>query len=692
MKKKGRGMSLILIMMLVISAVPVSFAAAGSTRAAGEHEYDLAEITGSWKELTDYELNDYIGNNNDTDIYWFIMSLTEEERNLLRSKNTMLNNTISIDNEDGTFTKMPYYDWIMKNGDMASPMMLRQARGGTVSTFTAKSGHCFYRFVDNNSGYIVRYKVTFTLNSTANAESLYNNYTVGSVIFATGGENTNNTKLNKVTFEKQKKYMQKAATVYEELSDGTAGELRDGERIYPTAITPIFVLTVKVPKPMYTYGEWSANGFSMNGVTQTLAKGSRFNFREYNWQCTGESTFDNKVYHQEEVDTLTSCVNILSCGFTVENTGSLELAEGVPEVDTINVVYKHPILNVDFYANGGEVESTSYNKDAANPVSRSVIYNKIYNEDYGLPAVSSLGFKREGYKPVAGAEWKTYDGSKTWNESILTYRAKGLKDFDDGTFFKTQKRNMYVNWEPRVYKVTLDNQGAEHSGTEATWYRYNTYDEETLTDGTVQKNYFYTTAALTKALESGYKIVKPAKAGYTFKGYFTEKNGQGTRYVNAKGSFVNQLWKKIGPHTLYAYWEKSSPETGTLKIKRNLIKTDYYGSHGDATFVFKISADSGECYYRTISFTAADLSSAINGIVTKEAECTLPYGNYSVEAIPVSRYENLLTSISSGSKESAASAAFQLSDSCAEVTAIYDGGKMDWQRFSHNNLIVNSLE
>lgn len=688
MNRKRIWLVWVMIAAFALSVMPPSSISAETD---GKTDYDLSYISGKWECLSDEELNDYIGNNNDADLYMFIMSLTEKEREVLRSRDTMLNNTISVDNEDGTFTEMPYYDWIIKNGNPETPKKLRMTRSGTVSTFTAKSGYCFYRFVDSNSGYIVRYKVTFTLASTANAESLTNDYKVGSVIYAIGGENSNNTRLNKVTFEKQKKYMQKAATIHEELSDGSAGEMRDGEKIYPTAITPVFVLTVKVPKPMYTYGEWHTEGFKLDGAEQMMASGSRFNFREYNWQCTGDTTFDNKVYHQEEVNELTSCVNILSCGFTVENTGSLELAEGVPEVDTMNVVYKHPVLNIDYYVNGGEVESTEFNPSAVNPVRRSVVYNKVYSEDYGLPEVAALGFKKAGYKPSAGAEWKTYDGSRTWDETNLAYRAKGLMDFDDGTYFTTKLRAMYVNWEPNIYKVTLDNQGADSSGTEATWYRYNTYDTETLADGTVQKNYFYTTKALTTPLKDGYKIVKPVKEGYTFKGYFTEKNGQGSQYVNSAGSFINQLWKQIGPHTLYASWEKNAPQVGILKIKRNLIKSDYYSSHGDATFAFRIVSDDGNVYYRTISFGAGDLTSAKNGIVTLETECMLPYGNYFVEAMEVSRYENILTSISSGEITGDVKGEFQLSSSCTEVTAVYDGGKTDWQRFSHNDLAVNTL-
>ncbi len=677
-----------LIAAMIFSLTPAWIASADSDSGS---DYDLSKIEKSWKRLSDSELNDYIGNNNDTNLYEFIMGMSGSDRTLLRAKDTMLNNIISIDDGTGDPEKMPYYDWIIKNGAQVAPSMFRMARGGTVSTFTAKSGYCFYRFVDNNSGYVVRYKVTFTLDSTDNAESEYNNYTVGSVIYATGGENTNNTRLDQVTFEKQKTYMKKAATTHVELSDGTEGVMRNGERVYPTAITPVFVLTVKVPKPMYTYGEWNTENFSIDGAAQELAKGSRFNFSEYNWQCTGATTFDNKVYHTEQVDTLTSCVNILSCGFTVDNTGSLGLAEGVPEVDTINVVYKHPVLNIDFYVNGGEISKTEYNTEGESPLRRTVLYNKVYNSEFGLPEVGAFGYKRTGYTPVKGAEWKTYDGSKTWDESNTAYRAVGLMDFQDGTYFTSRLRSMYVNWDANVYKVTLDNQGADFSGTENTWYKYKTYGTETLTDGTVQKNYFYTTESLAIPLRDGYKIVLPTKEGHTFKGYFTQKNGMGTKYVDSTGCFINQLWKKVGPHTLYALWEENPPEIGTLVIRRTLAERDYYSSHGDATFVFKITSGAGGVYYRTISFTAADMSSARNGSVILQTECVLPYGTYTVESMEVSRYENRLVSMSSGSITSDDSGEFQLDRTCEDVVADYEGSKTDWQRFSHNDLVINSL-
>lgn len=688
MKNKKVILIWLIIATLLLSVVPISIVSAETDT---DPEYDLGKIKKTWQQLPDDELNDYIGNNNDTEIYDFIAGMSEAERQLLLSKETMLNNTIAVDKGNGEFDKMPYYDWIMKNGEAVAPMMFRQSRG-VASTFTAKSGYCFYRFVDNNSGYIVRYKVTFTLESTSNAESEYNNYTVASVIYATGGTNSNNTKLDEVTFAKQKTYMKKGATRHEALSDGSPGEMKNGEKVYPTAITPIFVLTVKVPKPINTYGEWQNSGFSMNGVEQTIAEGSRFTFREYNWQNTGESTFDNKVYHQREIDTLTSCVNILSCGFTVDNVNPLGLSEGVPEVDTINVVYKHPTLNVDYYVNGGKVSKTTNNSDGNNPVKRSVLYNKVYNSEFGLPTPRLIGFTREGYTPVVGKEWISNDGKTTWDEEKLTYRAIDILDYEDGTYFTSKSKNLYVNWEANVYKVTLDNQGADRSGTEQTWYKYNTYGTQTLTDGTVQKNYFYTTDALKTPLKDGYKIVVPEKEGYIFKGYYTLKNGQGKQYVNSEGSFINQLWKLVGPHTLYALWEEKPPEYGKLIIRRNLAKDDYYSVHGDATFLFRIKAATGETYYRSISFDEADLASAKNGIVTLETECILPHGNYTVEAMDVFRYQNRLTSISPGTITSSLKGDFQISGANLEVVAVYDGSKTDWQRFSHNDLIINRLQ
>ena len=108
---------------------------------------------------------------------------------------------------------------------------------------------------------------------------------------------------------------------------------------------------------------------------------------------------------------------------------------------------------------------------------------------------------------------------------------------------------LYAKWTPNIYKVTLDNQSATTAGTVAYWYKYNTV---------VNNVYYYTNSDCTAAL-TGSVITKPTKVGYTFGGYYTEKNGGGTQYVNADGLCVNNLYKTFTEDkTLYAKWTVST--------------------------------------------------------------------------------------------------------------------------------------
>ena len=95
-----------------------------------------------------------------------------------------------------------------------------------------------------------------------------------------------------------------------------------------------------------------------------------------------------------------------------------------------------------------------------------------------------------------------------------------------------------------VYKVTLDNCGATTAGTTAYWYQY-----KTVKNGV----YYYLNSACTTPMKN-YTLTVPAKTGYTFKGYYTGKNGTGTRYVDSNGKCINNLYRLSGNRTLYAYW------------------------------------------------------------------------------------------------------------------------------------------
>ncbi len=72
---------------------------------------------------------------------------------------------------------------------------------------------------------------------------------------------------------------------------------------------------------------------------------------------------------------------------------------------------------------------------------------------------------------------------------------------------------------------------------------------------------------------------RPARAGYTFGGYFTEKNGGGTEYYDGSGA-PQGIWKEPQPTTLYAKWTANKY---TVKFDGN---DKDGGSMSDQTFTY----------------------------------------------------------------------------------------------------------
>ena len=129
---------------------------------------------------------------------------------------------------------------------------------------------------------------------------------------------------------------------------------------------------------------------------------------------------------------------------------------------------------------------------------------------------------------------------------------------------KTSNATLYAQWTPNKYKVTLNNQSATNAGTEAVWYYYST--TKTVND---VLTYYYANEACTTPVANGYDITAPTRIGYNFQGYYTGTNGTGTQYINANGTFVNNIYLTVGDKTLYAYWTvkvtKTSNASGTYE-------------------------------------------------------------------------------------------------------------------------------
>ena len=174
-------------------------------------------------------------------------------------------------------------------------------------------------------------------------------------------------------------------------------------------------------------------------------------------------------------------------------------------------LYWNVFLTLNF--NGG----TSFNGSNG-----STIYNtyngKIYwsngNEMTIVPPVRT-GYTFQGYYTEAssGSQWFTSSGA------INTQKLN--KDYVKPT-------TLYAHWTANTYTVTLDAQNGSGEN-----------------DGTTK-----VTATYNSAMPS---ITIPSKKGYTFQGYYTSKNGGGTKYYNTNGTSA-RTWNKTSNTTLYAYW------------------------------------------------------------------------------------------------------------------------------------------
>lgn len=100
-----------------------------------------------------------------------------------------------------------------------------------------------------------------------------------------------------------------------------------------------------------------------------------------------------------------------------------------------------------------------------------------------------------------------------------------------------------AKWEAKKYRIIFDNQGANEAGS----------NEVIVSYGTRPSN-----------------IVIPSKTNMTFGGYYSEKNGNGTKYYNGTGSSISN-WYNVSDLTLYAYWYLNSGET--VSFKTNSINT-----------------------------------------------------------------------------------------------------------------------
>lgn len=207
----------------------------------------------------------------------------------------------------------------------------------------------------------------------------------------------------------------------------------------------------------------------------------------------------------------------------------------------------------------GKEYTISFNSDGStpNPVSKTVRYNDPY-----------------GTLPVVTKTEKQFIGWRTTSQG-------GEKVLAATLMLKTYNHTLYSRWNP-----TVTYNHSNQIGTDVIFnivYGHNRYPNSSntlsigATTGIESRTVFNIT--LSKQLGTGgtdtitgwtgesitpASTTKPTYSNYVFQGYYTQPNMQGTKLINADGSYNSAIYDLIGNHILYAGWAIRNIKFATL--------------------------------------------------------------------------------------------------------------------------------
>ncbi|MBR2828609.1 MAG: InlB B-repeat-containing protein, partial [Bacilli bacterium] len=257
---------------------------------------------------------------------------------------------------------------------------------------------------------------------------------------------------------------------------------------------------------------------------------------------------------------------------------------------------------VAYHVNGGYSNSSTYPQiNGWIHYNNSVYYTKVpYGSSKDPNNVHTPGYfmiERVGYEGKSGQQWKTGDGSKTYNQDQL-YAATDYCDLSGGDCYAY----LYVNWTPIVYDISYNYAGGTAVGNPS---RYTI--EDTIT------------------------LANPTREGYTFTGW----TGTGLSGVTPNVSFRGG----IGNRSYTANWQIN---TYILDVNGYLDGVDSgsiagYG-HFDVYINGVLVAERVEDYCASISYgseykiekTTSSLYRRYDGVHSGSLTGKIPANNISV--------------------------------------------------------------
>ena len=293
--------------------------------------------------------------------------------------------------------------------------------------------------------------------------------------------------------------------------------------------------------------------------------------------------------------------------------------------------FKANQYTIQFNANGGL--GTMSNQSYAYGVSKALTANTFTKTGYNFAgwntkadgtgtkytdkqSVSNLS-STDGGSVTLYAQWELATYTITYNElKGATHTNPATYTINSATITFTEPTSKpagytFANWSPAsIATGSTGNKTVTANWTAAT-STVELNQEEATEKGTASVTATYGSAmpAITKL---------PIRTGYTFGGYYTGKNGEGTQYYKADGTSAT-TWNLEGAQTLYAKW---------TAIKYNITYTNLGGAtHTNATTytienAITFSAPSARSGYTFAGWYPASIEEGSTGDKTITAQWT----------------------------------------------------------------------
>lgn len=229
------------------------------------------------------------------------------------------------------------------------------------------------------------------------------------------------------------------------------------------------------------------------------------------------------------------------------------------------------ISKVKAYFDNGTKYQISFDPNGGETNLSSNVQEVLLGESLTLPNVSKTGYTFTGW----------------YNSSDVLVGSAGE------SYTPTESETLHASWLTPIYEVTLNNRNADFSGDTNFYVKYN---EDTFQD--------------LLCTEQKRTITIPEKTGYTFEGYFTKTNGEGSECVDAYGNITTVPLSFIDDTTLYAWW-KPEPYLGTTFYAKDFVNDPTLG-YLNATFTYAAFPQS--------KVQPGDLLNALDGLTYSNGE------------------------------------------------------------------------